>query len=213
MISSGDLKEGDKLPSENELCNAMGVSRNTVRSALSKMNALGLVEASHGYGYFVRNINSGIYMNELIPSLVLNGQDLVSVVEFRIGVESQTAAVAAQNATQKDIQRLRFVCEKTFENLDDHDKFAKYDMDFHRAVAAASKNPLFIKTSEMLESMYSVWLVELLDNHGSEKSCIFHDKIRITIEDKNSEKASNLMKEHLQDVLNKVRKDNQCKGL
>ena len=56
MIASGEWVEGSKLPSESQLCETLGVSRNTVRVALSKLNALGLIESRQGFGYSVRNL-------------------------------------------------------------------------------------------------------------------------------------------------------------
>ena len=156
MIASGEWVEGSKLPSESQLCETLGVSRNTVRVALSKLNALGLIESRQGFGYSVRNLNIGIYLNSMLPTMLLHSRDLESITEFRIGVESEAAAVAAERATAEDLERMRVACEKAEAHMGDPDMFAKYDMEFHRAVAEASKNQLFIKAAEMLESMYTV---------------------------------------------------------
>ena len=60
MIATGEWDEGSKLPSENTLCEILGVSRNTVRQALNRITALGIIETRQGYGYQVRNLNTGI---------------------------------------------------------------------------------------------------------------------------------------------------------
>lgn len=128
MIASGEWVEGSKLPSESQLCETLGVSRNTVRVALSKLNALGLIESRQGFGYSVRNLNIGIYLNSMLPTMLLHSRDLESITEFRIGVESEAAAVAAERATAEDLERMRVACEKAEAHMGDPDMFAKYDM-------------------------------------------------------------------------------------
>ena len=211
MIVSGDWQEGTKLPSENQLCEALGVSRNTIRAALSKLNALGLIESRQGFGYSVRNLNIGIYLNSMLPTMLLHSRDLESITEFRIGVEGQAAAVAAERAQKEDLEKMRIACEMAQANLHDQDAFAKYDMEFHRAVAEASKNELFIKAAEMLETMYTVWLMGFLRTHGMEKSHSFHYNIYLSILNKDSQNAKRYMEQHLEDVLRKVRIDNERK--
>ena len=60
MLASGEYPEGSKLPSETQLSEQLGVSRNTIRTAMSKLIALGLVENQQGYGNCVRNMNMGV---------------------------------------------------------------------------------------------------------------------------------------------------------
>jgi GntR family transcriptional repressor for pyruvate dehydrogenase complex len=192
MIASGEWKEGEKLPSESQLCEVLGVSRNTIRTALSRLNALGLLETRQGFGYCVRNLNVGVYLNMMLPTMVLHSRDLESITEFRIGVESEAAALSAIRATDEDIENMRIACEKGANSLNDEDSFAKYDMEFHHLVALGSKNELFIKASEMLESMYTVWLMGFLRTHGMEKSKNFHYNIYLSIANHEPIKQSNI---------------------
>ncbi len=207
LIVSGDWEEGDKLPSENKLCDVLGVSRNTVRAALNKLNAIGLVEPRHGYGYSIRELNSGIYLNTLLPTLLLRSRDLQSITEFRIGVEGEAAYLAAVRATEEDVAGMDATWKQAAASIDDSDLFAKYDMEFHRKIAIASRNTLFIKAAEMLENMYTVWLMGFLRTHGKERSNDFHFKIYQAIAQHQPTEAKYYMEEHLKDVLQKVKKD------
>ena len=63
------------------------------------------------------------------------------------------ARLAAERATPEQIENLRLACEEAGRHKDSWDAFAKYDMEFHRIIAEASQNPLFIRTSEMIEAM------------------------------------------------------------
>ncbi|MFR5601654.1 MAG: FadR/GntR family transcriptional regulator [Lachnospiraceae bacterium] len=211
MIASGEWEEGSKIPSEKELCEALGVSRNTVRAALSRLNGLGIIETRQGFGYSVRNLNTGVYLNALLPTLLLRSRDMECITEFRIGVESEAAYLAAERATEEDLEKMRVACEKASQSGNDQDEFAKYDMEFHRTVSEASKNVMFIKTAEMLETMYTTWLMGFLRTHGMEKSKNYHYNIYLSIANRDAEGAKRYMMEHLQDVLCKVKKDTQRK--
>lgn len=214
MIATGEWEEGTKLPSENMLCEILGVSRNTVRSALNRITALGVIETRQGYGYQVRNLNTGIYLNTLLPTMLLRSRDLESITEFRIGIESEAAALAAVRAEDSDLERMRVNCEMAGKvvHLQDNDLFAQYDMAFHRAVADASKNEMFIKAAEMLETMYTVWLMGLQRTHGKDKSHDFHYNIYLSIKNRNQAEARRYMHEHLEDILRKVKIDNERKA-
>lgn len=211
MLASGEYPEGSKLPSETQLCEALCVSRNTVRTAMSKLIALGIVDNQQGYGNCVRNMNIGMYANTILPSMLANSNDLVSATEFRIGVESMAARLAATRATAEDIRRLEKAYDKTERSIASQDAFATYDMEFHKCVAEASQNPLFIRTSEMIEAMYTTWLIGFQRNHGVDKSHYYHSRIFEAIAHHDPELAAQSMQQHLEDVLAKVILDTQAK--
>ena len=210
ILASGQYPEGSKLPSESQLSEALGVSRNTVRTAMSKLIALGIVENQQGYGNCVRSMNIGMYANSILPCMLANGQDLAAATEYRIGIESMAARLAAQKATPEQICRLYELCEEAAKYMEaDDDQFAKYDMAFHRMVAEASCNPLFIRTAEMIETMYTTWLIGFQRNHGVEKSHEYHSRICVAIAEHKPQEASDAMQEHLFDVLDKIRSDKE----
>lgn len=211
MFVTGEWQEGMKIPSENELCEIFGVSRNTVRVALNRIVALGIIETRQGYGYEVRNINTGIYLNSLLPTMVLHSKDLESITEFRIAVESEAAALAALRADENEIETMRINYEKA-QHYKQDDLFAKYDMEFHLAIAKATKNVMFIKVAEMLNTMYTVWLMGFQRTHGKDKSHDYHYKIYISIKNRDPEMAKRYMYEHLNDVLEKVKIDSEKKS-
>lgn len=208
ILASGEYPEGSKLPSESQLSDALGVSRNTVRTAMSKLIALGIVENQQGYGNCVRSMNIGMYANSILPCMLANGQDLAAATEYRIGIESMAARLAAEKATPEQIARLYELCEEAARYVEtDDDQFAKCDMAFHRLVAEASCNPLFIRTAEMIETMYTTWLIGFQRNHGVDKSHEYHSAICAAIAAHQPEEASAAMQAHLYDVLNKIKID------
>ena len=94
LLVQGEWKPGEKLPSENELAAQFGVSRITVRQALQKLGALGLVETRLGEGSFVKQLEAADAVTPLIPAIVLSRDTLPQVMEFREMLEIQSAALA-----------------------------------------------------------------------------------------------------------------------
>ncbi len=83
-LMEGVWKIGEKMPSENELCESFGVSRVTVRAALQQLGILGLVETKHGGGTFVRDFSTIDAVDALHPLMQINkNQDLITVLIYR----------------------------------------------------------------------------------------------------------------------------------
>nr|WP_314877164.1 FadR/GntR family transcriptional regulator [uncultured Pseudomonas sp.] len=148
QILLGTFKPGDKLPSENTLVREHAVSRTVVREALSKLQASGLVEPRHGIGTFVieRQAQSGLRVGAESAASV---RDLL---ELRIGLEGQAAALAALRRTESQLLRMR-------QALDDHQDLAaagdsciEPDRRFHLLIAEATGNLYFSETMAQLGS-------------------------------------------------------------
>ena len=92
QIGSGEYPKGSRLPSENELCQKYGVSRITIRSALQRLLALGLVETKIGGGTYIKDAAmAAAEFNEMIPFIVLDSRDLWEMLEFRQGIEAMAS--------------------------------------------------------------------------------------------------------------------------
>jgi GntR family transcriptional repressor for pyruvate dehydrogenase complex len=82
-IIKGDWGPGSKIPSENQLCELLDVSRVSIREAIHKMVALGILETRHGEGTFVRESLADVYFNELVPFFLLDRPDIIKILEYR----------------------------------------------------------------------------------------------------------------------------------
>lgn len=153
MIIRRELKPGDRLPSEMVLCDQMGVSRNTLRAALNKLDALGFTVSRQGGGTYVKEVDSDVYLNFFVPALLTHNVNLLEVMQFRKGIEVEAARLAAANATDEDIAELSELLEHCKENLDEMERFAQSNTDFHTAVAKASHNMMFKKMMEIIRMM------------------------------------------------------------
>ena len=196
LIIDREWKSGDKLPSEVELCKLFGVSRVTVRTALQRLATLDLIQTRPGDGAYVKMIDNTSSFNRLIPILYFE-EDIEVILEFRREIESGTCAIAAEKADELDIKDLRSMLEQ-MENLqDDLEQLAIVDLDFHYKIAQISRNALIIKTYEIITDIYSFHMKHMVGKMGGEYGMYYHKKIVDAIEARDSNKARNYMREHI----------------
>ena len=142
-IVDGVIQPGEKLPSENTLISDFGVSRTVVRAALTRLQAEGLVETERGRGSFALTPPADGPSEGLGIRPVVTTEDRLHLLAFRMGVETEAAALAARNRTERQLRAVSTALD-TFTESSGHPAHAmKADFEFHRAVAAASGNPYF----------------------------------------------------------------------
>ena len=149
-ITSGELAVGSKLPSEAELASMFGVSRLTVRMALQKLSAQGLVETRAGDGSFVRQFDFQEYLSE-VSDVLVKPEILDDVYEFRRCIELECIRLAVENATEQDLERLQaivnqldgFVSQRNQRDPSLLQAYVELDYAFHEAVCEISGNSLF----------------------------------------------------------------------
>lgn len=139
-ILSGDLEPGARLPSESELIDEFAVSRTVVREAVTRLRAEGLVETFQGRGSFVLSVPqpSGFTAEQVT---VRTHDDVLAMVDFRLGVESEAAALAALHHGEADARAIRAALEDF--TRAGHEGAVEADFDFHRAIARATGNHFY----------------------------------------------------------------------
>lgn len=105
-IEDGTWPIGSRIPSENELTESLGVSRSSVRTAIQQCVALNILESQHGRGTFVRNNDVSGIIGTVHTLSGTDYDDLLQVLEFRMIVEKESAALAAKHATPEHVARL-----------------------------------------------------------------------------------------------------------
>ena len=141
QLASGLYSEGDKLPTEKELCTLFDVSRPVVREALMRLQADGLVVARQGAGTFVKK-RPPRRLVELAPTAELAG--FLRSFEIRVALEGQAAKLAAIRRTEQQLDEIATNLSLMGEAIEGGDPARDYDFAFHRAVASASGNELFV---------------------------------------------------------------------
>lgn len=146
-ILSGDLTPGAKLPSEKDLLDEYGVSRTVVREAVTRLQAEGLVETFQGRGSFVLAVPEPSSFR-LEQQAIRSQADVLAMVDFRIGLECEAAALAAGRAHGRVARGV----EQAMANFEaaGADAVVEADFRFHRAVVAATGNRFYL---DMLDSL------------------------------------------------------------
>ncbi|RZF27294.1 FadR family transcriptional regulator [Paraburkholderia sp. UYCP14C] len=140
-IASGRLRPGDRLPTEHFLSQNFGVSRNVVREAIASLRAQGLIESRQGIGAFVSTARQSSEPLPRVGTQLLEGDNTIrNMFEVRAVLESQAAALAASHMTPRKLKTIQAAVERMrYEGAPTADT-VNADLDFHRAVAAASGN-------------------------------------------------------------------------
>lgn len=205
MILKGDMKPDEKIPSENELKDHFGVSRNTIRAVLNRLNVLGVVETRRGEGTFVRGIGTEVYLNNFVPSILTNSSDLMGIMAFRRGIETASARLAAINATDEDIEDLsKYFDELRGKEVSKHD-FATMTSSFHARVAIASKNQLFVNLMELIKLIITSKMESFLYYKPNvADSSFYHRMVFECIKAHKPDEAAYLMDQHMALLLERV---------
>ncbi|MEZ5275096.1 MAG: FadR/GntR family transcriptional regulator [Opitutaceae bacterium] len=152
MIVSGELEPGQKLPSERELQDSLGVSRLPLREALARLQALGLIRIRHGKGSRVVEKVSKTALRDVLIAFFphQNSERLRELVEARGLLESEISALASKNATEKDFDRLEAIIRSGKKAIKHPEDFANHDYTFHHEVAILANNSFLLLMHEAL---------------------------------------------------------------
>lgn len=156
LIAGGELQPGDKLLSERELADKLQVSRVSVREAIRSLEMLGFIEIRHGEGTFVRDTTADDVIRPLAMFLAMERGSLLDMFEVRRIFETATSALAAERATDLEVEHMGQLLERMKETVKagDSEKGEEYDAAYHYAVAEATHNALLIK---LLRTVHTEW--------------------------------------------------------
>ena len=190
---------GDKLPSENELSETFGVSRMTIRQAMQKLKALGLIETRTGSGSFVREVSPEDALQDLIPLMYIGSPSQEHVFQFREMIDSESVRIATPLLNEEAINSLEKILEKMNRaaEKDDAKAFSDLDLKFHSRIVELTGNPLMIKAYDILlhileESMHSV-----IEKMKYAPALDYHRRILDAMRAKDAAAAETLMREHI----------------
>jgi DNA-binding FadR family transcriptional regulator len=149
QINSGDIRPGDKLPTESEIMRAFGVSRTVVREALSRLQASGLVETHHGVGtYALKPNTTGDFRVD--PADIATVRDVMVILELRICLESEAAGLAAARRTEAQLVEMREALDQFRAALVPGGDTVTPDFRFHLLISQATDNKYFAELLSQL---------------------------------------------------------------
>lgn len=144
QIESGDLAPGTRLPTEQAIMTATGVSRTVVREAFAALRARGLITTRQGLGAFVTD-NPQPRTFSIVPTDLESIDDIISVLELRIGIEVEAVGLAAIRRDDEDLQRISGRLEALNKAIESGEPGAAEDAAFHRAILVATHNAYYAR--------------------------------------------------------------------
>jgi len=204
MILEGSLKPGQKLPPERELALQFEVSRPSLREALQKLAARGLIIIRQGGGSYVAESVGNSFVDPLSQLFASHPEAQYDLLEFRHALEGVTAYYAALRCTQTDRERLR-ACHEYLQEAHDAKQFAKEtkaDADFHLAIAEASHNAVLLHTMRALFTLLQKNIYSNLESIYPKRDtrALIHEQHSVLLQailDGDPEAARNAAHDHL----------------
>jgi GntR family transcriptional repressor for pyruvate dehydrogenase complex len=198
LIESGELRPGDRLPPERELAVQLGVSRPSVRAGLRSLAAIGILQTRHGAGTFITDGPPTLGTEPLSFLAALHGFTQDEMYEARRALEVGVAGLAAERATDEQIATIAEEVTSLFASLDDPQSFLRHDIRFHRAVAAASGNPILASLVEMVSTIFYDYRRKKVEAAVDLKDAAqMHRAIYHAIRARDAKRARAAMNEHL----------------
>ncbi len=203
MLTRGDVRPGDLMPSERQLMERFGVGRPAIREAMQALSNLGLLAISHGerarvVALTARAVTHQVDMAAQIM-LATSPDSLDHLKGARILFERGMAREAAIRASATDVGHLSSLVARQRSMLNDPEAFIQGDMEFHAAIAAISRNPIFTAVSEAMLGWLKQFHSEMLIWSGKENVTLAeHEKIVGYIEAGDAAGAEAAMAKHLE---------------
>jgi GntR family transcriptional repressor for pyruvate dehydrogenase complex len=205
MIRHGEYEIGDRLPAIMEMARSFGVGHPTVREALTKLEALGVVEIRHGSGVFVSRQEDVLLMSSPGYAPVVTRKLLTDLIRSRMPLEMQSVSEAVEHLTARHLREMRRLLSTAGENLQDDVTLNRVNMAFHRQIAVASGNTVLLQLLDVLREMFSREQLMILDIFGSrEQDHKGHLAILDALERRDRSLAVARMRKHLEAVLDAV---------
>ena len=196
LIQETPYKAGDKLPTEKELCESTGAGRNTVREALKILASRNVLEIRQGAGTFVSE-KQGIPDDPLGFSMVNDHVKLTrELLQVRIMLEPQIAALAAQCAKEHEIKELEEILEEMEAAMKKREDYSELDTKFHTKIAQCTHNIVMENLLPVIGKGVAVFAKEVAQTEY-DRTWISHRKIFCYIRDHKPFEAEMEMQYHL----------------
>ena len=218
-IRAGQLKPGEKLPTEAEIMAQFDVSRTVVRESLSKLQASGLVKTRHGIGTFVLSPEeSGNF--KIAADDFATITDVISVLELRISLETEAAGLAAQRRTPDNLAALETALHAFRDSINRDSDAVPPDFQFHMEIARSTGNRHFADLMTYLGTMI-IPRTRVNTAHNAPEGRLNylqrvnteHESIYNAIRDQDPEAARAAMRTHLSNSRERLRRGNNAHTL
>ncbi|MBW1637010.1 MAG: FadR family transcriptional regulator [Deltaproteobacteria bacterium] len=211
LILKGEFKSGQQILPERELAVSMAVSRTSVSNAINKLVTMGLLEHRQGQGTFVSSPDNR-NGNPLAAAMATDEATLDDLLEVRMGLECNAAALAAQRAADTDLTMMLKSIGEMEDDLATTDRIStEADAAFHMAVAFATKNPVLIHLMRNFYDFLFIGIKKNLTHMYMDRNALLsvlghHKAVYQAIRGREPEEAYTAMRTHIQYVQDYFRK-------
>jgi GntR family transcriptional regulator, transcriptional repressor for pyruvate dehydrogenase complex len=201
LIQSGGYKPGERLPTISRMAQDFGVGAPTLREALKKLETVGVVAIRHGSGVYVGRSPDSLLVSNPVFSPAPTKKLLIDLIDARIPIEVQTAALAARNATDAHLAEMDRLLKHAGMSMQDPAMLTQVNLNFHRQVALASGNAVMHQVLDVLATVFRQEQRLILDIHGRrEDDHAEHLEIFAAIKARDVDLAKARMQSHLDRV-------------
>ncbi|MBW2031214.1 MAG: FadR family transcriptional regulator [Deltaproteobacteria bacterium] len=207
LILSGVLKPGDRLPSEAEIASQFKVGRQTVREALRILELSGFVSVQKGYGGgpVVKNTVINQIASLLLDTFQMGDISLEQITSARVVIEKAILDAVIEKADQSDIRRLRENTARAWERAENGLLCLEENLEFHRLLAKASRNPVFVIFIEAIVALLrNFHTLQLPDEGTCGRAIKSHEKILDSIIKRDRKKAMYFIERHFNEVRDRL---------
>lgn len=202
LIFDAGLQPGAELPSESELATELGLSRLTIREGIRTLVAHGLLEVRQGRRPVVAHATAEPLRAFFTASVRRDPRGLMDLLDVRMAIEVSASGLAAQNATNTDLESLKRAIESMRQSHDDAAAFNDADVHFHAIIASASGNRIFDLIIESLDEPLHVSRLETMRVYLSHQRPLDeligqHERIFHAIAARDAASARIAMQQHL----------------
>lgn len=202
MIEEGELKIGDKLPTERAMAEELNVSRASIREAIRSLEVIGLIESIQGAGNYIKNDFSEILLEPLSMMFMLQQGSAIDIYELREVLELSTIMLSAERISKEELKKLKELIEK-FKESDIESNNVIIDKEFHYTIVKSANNPLITNLLNVLSQVIDKFITDsrkniLESSENKERLLKLHERIYIALENRNSLEAYTALKEHFE---------------
>ncbi|MGH2533124.1 MAG: FadR/GntR family transcriptional regulator [Thermomicrobiales bacterium] len=201
LIWRQQMRPGDRLPSVRALATQLQVAVPTLREAIRRMEAFGMVEIRHGAGIFVRSPQPRVMVAKPGPGAI-DSQVVLDLLDTRLLFEPYCAEQAAQYPAHEEVAQLTALLERAEQHLGGNDRMLQEtNMAFHAGIARCSGNVVLVQVMESLADLYASEQAAMLTIANARvRDHREHLAILVAIQDGDPRRARSLMRRHLLSV-------------
>ena len=202
MVRVGQIKKGDKLPTERVMAEELQVSRTSIREAMRALEVVGLIESRQGAGNYIREEFDDVLLEPLSIVFMLQNGTNKDIFELREVLELSTIFLSVMRISDEELKKLGELVER-FKTSRDEEENVKIDSEFHSIIVKGANNVLITNLLEGVSELVDKFISEgrraiLSDERNRGKLLDSHEKIYLAIKNRYAYSAYKHMQEHFQ---------------